>query len=163
MRRVFPPFDFASHSHCLPAHVSGSGACTDLCRLDLRPASHAHCSEDAFIPVELVLVCCWLAGALPEQQLVVACGVSPRCKLAVVRSGCGLVPAMLDGPELPVSVWLCHSVLNASACMLWHTSCSVAAVGRSCVLCLCMTTQVMGSAVDLPHVHAVSVVTGAAG
>lgn len=46
---------------------------------------------------------CFTAGALPEQQLLVACGVAPRGKLAVVRSGCGLLPAMLDGPELPVS------------------------------------------------------------
>jgi hypothetical protein len=51
-----------------------------------------------------VLVCTAVAaGALPEQQLLVACGVAPRGKLAAVRSGCGLLPAMLDGPELPVS------------------------------------------------------------
>jgi hypothetical protein len=44
------------------------------------------------------------AGSLPEQQLLVACGLAPRGKLAVVRSGCGLQPTMLDGPELPVSM-----------------------------------------------------------
>eukprot|EP00775_Hariotina_reticulata_P008964 gene8964-9139_t len=42
------------------------------------------------------------AGVLPEQQLVVACGSAPRGKLAVVRSGCGLLPFLLDGPQLPV-------------------------------------------------------------
>ena len=42
------------------------------------------------------------AGAWPEEQLLVACGIAPRGKLAVVRSGAGLVPVMLDGPELPV-------------------------------------------------------------
>lgn len=42
------------------------------------------------------------SGALPEHQLLVACGAAPRGKLAVVRSGVGLTPFMLDGPQLPV-------------------------------------------------------------
>jgi hypothetical protein len=46
------------------------------------------------------------AGDLPEQQLLVACGASPRGKLAVLRSGAGLTPFMLDGPTLPVRRWL---------------------------------------------------------
>lgn len=64
-----------------------------------------------------VVLCCvphCAAGGLPEQQLLVACGVAPRGKLAIVRSGCGLMPAMLDGPELPVSCCM----LGVGLCML---------------------------------------------
>lgn len=58
-------------------------------------------------------------GALPEQQLLVACGVAPRGKLAAVRSGCGLLPAMLDGPELPVSSFTVACDLGISSFVDW--------------------------------------------
>lgn len=61
------------------------------------------------------------AGPLPEQQLLVACGAAHRGKLAVLRSGLGLVPFMLDGPALPVSgAWLLpgkgHGEVNSTEC-----------------------------------------------
>lgn len=42
-------------------------------------------------------------GGLPEAQVLVGCGVAPRGRLARLRSGVGLRPFILDGPELPVS------------------------------------------------------------
>lgn len=41
-------------------------------------------------------------GGLPEAQALVGCGRAPRGRLARVRSGVGLRPFVLDGPELPV-------------------------------------------------------------
>jgi len=42
-------------------------------------------------------------NSLPEAQLLVGCGRAPRGRVARVRSGVGLRPFILDGPELPVS------------------------------------------------------------
>lgn len=45
---------------------------------------------------------------MPEEQVLVGCGRAPRGRLARVRSGVGLRPYILDGPELPVGpkcVW----------------------------------------------------------
>jgi hypothetical protein len=41
-------------------------------------------------------------GALSEASVVVGCGCAPRGRVARVRSGVGLRPFVLDGPELPV-------------------------------------------------------------
>jgi len=42
------------------------------------------------------------AGVLPEEQLLVACGLAPQGKLARLRSGAALQPYVLDGPAVPV-------------------------------------------------------------
>jgi hypothetical protein len=47
---------------------------------------------------------------------VVACGAAPRGKVAVVRSGCGLLPLLLDGPELPVGL----AAAAAAAVAAWQ-------------------------------------------
>ncbi|WIA13448.1 hypothetical protein OEZ85_007028 [Tetradesmus obliquus] len=61
--------------------------------------------QSAFMPslagAQAVLALQDASGGLPEQQLLVACGAAPRGKLAVLRSGAGLTPFMLDGPTLP--------------------------------------------------------------
>lgn len=57
-----------------------------------------------------------LAGSLPEQQLLVACGATPCGKLALLRSGVGVTPLMLDGPTLPVS----EQLLMAKAGKAWY-------------------------------------------
>ena len=42
------------------------------------------------------------SGGLPEAQVLVGCGRGPRGRIARVRSGVGLRPFVLDGPELEV-------------------------------------------------------------
>ncbi len=51
----------------------------------------------------------------PEAQLLVGCGRAPRGRLARVRSGVGLRPFVLDGPELPGGVSLFPVAANPSS------------------------------------------------
>jgi hypothetical protein len=91
----------------------------------------------------------WHTGTLPEQQLLVACGAGPRGKLALLRSGVGLTPLLLDGAQLPVrcrrapsayrlhfiwlAVWLC-------CCIAQHLSCPLHCV-VSFTYCTCARFQ----------------------
>lgn len=76
-----------------------------------RPAQSPHVAHD------VSSACCvlYVAGALPEQQLLVACGADPNGKLAVVRSGMGITPFTLDGPQLPVRCPAHHPAISANA------------------------------------------------